>query len=87
MFINSFVGYDGGAMVATPALLSPIIRTLFRLWCHENTRTYGDRLMNHDQRYWFSAALHDVVMEHFCQGVEDIHPPKDRQPEPLFPSE
>jgi len=78
------MGYVGDSLVATPALLSPIIRSLFRLWCHENTRTYCDRLINDDQRYWFSSALHDVVMEHFCQGVEDVYPTKANQP--LFPS-
>lgn len=80
--------YEGDPSIATPALLSPIIRSLFRLWCHENTRTYCDRLLNDSQRYWFSSVLHDLVMEHFCQGVEDLIPAPHKQPErnSLFPS-
>lgn len=50
----------------TPAALSPMIRSLLRLWCHESTRTYSDRLFSEEQRLWFSSLLHETVEEFFC---------------------
>lgn len=51
----------------TPATLSPMIRSILRLWCHESCRTYSDRLFTEEQRYWFSSLLHDSVEEFFCR--------------------
>ena len=51
----------------TPAALSPMIRSILRLWCHESSRTYSDRLFTEEQRYWFSSLLHDSVEEFFCR--------------------
>lgn len=51
----------------TPAALSPMIRSILRLWCHESSRTYSDRLFIEEQRYWFSSLLHDSVEEFFCR--------------------
>lgn len=51
----------------TPATLSPMIRSLLRLWCHESTRTYSDRLLTKEQRFWFSSLLHELVEEFFCK--------------------
>lgn len=51
----------------TPAALSPMIRSILRLWCHESCRTYSDRLFTEEQRYWFSSLLHDSVEEFFCR--------------------
>ena len=50
----------------TPAALSPMIRSILRLWCHESSRTYSDRLFTEEQRYWYSSLLHDSVEEFFC---------------------
>ena len=55
----------------TPAALSPMIRSILRLWCHESCRTYSDRLFTEEQRYWFSSLLHDSVEEFFCRDKSE----------------
>ena len=57
----------------TPAALSPMIRSLLRLWCHESSRTYSDRLFTEEQRYWFSSLLHETVEECFCRDNTEIN--------------
>lgn len=57
---------------STPAVLSPMIRSLLRLWCHESTRTYGDRLLTEEQRHWFSSLLHKTVEEFFCRDNSNM---------------
>ena len=49
-----------------------MIRSLLRLWCHESTRTYSDRLLTEEQRYWFSSLLHETVEEFFCRESPDL---------------
>ena len=51
-----------------PAAISPLIRSLVRLWCHENTRVIGDRLLTEEQRFWFASVLHEQVEEYFCKN-------------------
>ena len=63
---------ESGMSAKTPAALSPMIRSLLRLWCHESTRTYSDRLLTEDQRYWFSSLLHETVEEIFCKTASDL---------------
>ena len=50
-----------------------MIRSLLRLWCHESTRTYSDRLLTEEQRYWFSSLLHETVEEFFCRESSDLN--------------
>ena len=57
----------------TPAVLSPMIRSLLRLWCHESTRTYSDRLLTEQQRHWFSSLLHETVEEFFCRDNSEVN--------------
>ncbi|XP_028405416.1 dynein heavy chain domain-containing protein 1-like isoform X2 [Dendronephthya gigantea] len=54
----------------TPALTTPLIRVILRLWCHECTRVFSDRLIGEDQ-LWFSTTLRIVALQHFCEGSED----------------
>ena len=63
---------ETGLSAKTPAALSPMIRSLLRLWCHESTRTYSDRLFTEDQRYWFSSVLHESVEEFFCRDNSEL---------------
>ena len=65
--------------VKNPAVISPLIRSLVRLWCHENTRAYGDRLLTEEQRFWFASTLHEQVEEYFCK---DKFGRDDKTPEP-----
>ena len=55
----------------TPALTTPLIRVILRLWCHECTRVFSDRLIGEDG-LWFSSALHNVALEHFCKTSPDL---------------
>ena len=57
--------------VNTPAAMSPMIRSLLRLWCHETTRTYSDRLFSQEQRLWFSSLLRETVEEFFCSDSSE----------------
>ena len=57
----------------TPAVLSPMIRSLLRLWCHESMRTYSDRLLTEQQRHWFSSLLHETVEEFFCRDNSEVN--------------
>jgi hypothetical protein len=54
----------------TPALATPLIRVILRLWCHECTRVFSDRLIGED-KLWFSSTLHSVALEHFCETSLD----------------
>ena len=38
---------------------------LVRLWAHENLRIYSDRLINDEDRAWFSDKLQDLVPKYF----------------------
>ena len=57
----------------TSAVLSPMTRSLLRLWCHESTRTYSDRLLTEQQRHWFSSLLHETVEEFFCRDISEVN--------------
>ncbi|XP_038044677.1 dynein heavy chain domain-containing protein 1-like [Patiria miniata] len=59
-------GGDGQATNAAP----PMMRTVVRLWCHEATRTYCDRIASKDDESWFSKLLEQIVERRFCTGEE-----------------
>lgn len=45
---------------------------LFLLWYHENTRVFSDRLINQDDRNWFSKLLNDTLKEQFDYDITDL---------------
>lgn len=47
---------------------------LVRLWCHENTRVFDDRLTNHEDHLWFRQLLKKIVRENFQMKWEDVVP-------------
>ena len=56
------------------------LRMLCRLWCHENTRVYADRLGDSRDRMWFLRLLETCIKCCFC-GVDLQAPPTSpRQP-------
>ena len=63
---------ETGLSAKTPAALSPMIRSVLRLWCHESSRTYSDRLFTEEQRYWFSSLLHETVEEFFFKANSEL---------------
>lgn len=63
---------ESAVSAKTPAALSPMIRSLLRLWCHESTRTFSDRLFTEDQRHWFSSLIHETVEEFFCRDNSEL---------------
>ena len=44
----------------------PTLHRLVRLWCHENTRVYADRISDKKQRMWFMKLLETCVKYSFC---------------------
>ncbi|XP_071803571.1 dynein heavy chain domain-containing protein 1-like isoform X3 [Asterias amurensis] len=59
-------GGDSQGVVTAP----PMMRTVVRLWCHEATRTYCDRIVSKEDESWFSKQLEDIVEKCFCTGEE-----------------
>eukprot|EP00795_Rhopilema_esculentum_P014239 gene14239-5264_t len=53
-----------------PASVSPLIRTIIRLWCHEVCRSFQDRMVENKDQVTFSAILNNTVMENFCGNIE-----------------
>ena len=53
-----------GVCSSTPKAISEFI-TMVRLWCHENLRVFGDRLINQDDLNILTDALKERVKEDF----------------------
>ncbi|XP_067931166.1 dynein axonemal heavy chain 6-like [Watersipora subatra] len=49
----------------------PMMPVLVRLWCHEVSRTFADRLLSDDDDLWFRRTLRDLVEKHFCTASPD----------------
>ena len=49
--------------------VSVALRSLFRLWCHENSRVYIDRLTNSKDKIWFIKLLDTCLKYCYC-GAE-----------------
>jgi dynein heavy chain len=43
---------------------------IFRLFCHETSRVFHDRLIDHDDKSYFNSMMLDVAGKHFRQEVE-----------------
>ncbi|XP_077979356.1 dynein heavy chain domain-containing protein 1-like [Glandiceps talaboti] len=69
---NSLGSSSEGKAVATAMVTPPMMRVVIRLWCHEVTRTYYDRLLTDEDQGWFTRQLHDVVEKHFCTGRDGL---------------
>ena len=63
---------DEGEMVST-------LRMLIRLWCHESTRVFLDRIVDSKERMWFLKLLETCVKYCFC-GVTFQGSKVDSQP-------
>ncbi|EDV26240.1 uncharacterized protein TRIADDRAFT_54030 [Trichoplax adhaerens] len=44
----------------------PVIRTTIRLWCHEVSREFSDRLTNENDQHLYEEELRQIVIKHFC---------------------
>ena len=48
------------------------VRALVRLWCHESTRVYADRMVDDRDRGWLQTLLESCVRHCFCaNGPQD----------------
>ncbi|PIK44246.1 putative dynein heavy chain domain-containing protein 1 [Apostichopus japonicus] len=65
--------YRGSLQLTTMA--PPMMRSVIRLWCHEVTRTYTDRITSVSDMDWFSAMLEDTVEQYFCVAEGPNLPP------------
>lgn len=43
-----------------------------RLWIHEISRVFGDRLVNEPDRMWLLGQLRDLTKTNFAQGFDDV---------------
>lgn len=43
-----------------------------RLWAHETTRIFGDRLINNDDRMWMLNAVKDITRAPFGQSFDTV---------------
>ena len=48
------------------AQLISTMRTVIRLWCHETTRVYLDRVVDSKDRIWFTKLLEMCIKYCFC---------------------
>ncbi|KAJ8024414.1 hypothetical protein HOLleu_34317 [Holothuria leucospilota] len=69
---QSQVSYRGSQQLMVAPLM---MRNVVRLWCHEVTRTYSDRIISEADKDWFSETLEETVKHHFCTGEEPKFPP------------
>lgn len=51
-----------------------IVRVMVRLWCHESTRVYADRMTEDGDRSWFQTLLEGCVRHCFCGAQEPSAP-------------
>ena len=45
---------------------------LLRLWYHENSRVFQDRLVNDEDRTWFTALIKDKMNKDFKVSFDDV---------------
>ncbi|KAL2745195.1 dynein axonemal heavy chain 1-like [Vespula maculifrons] len=60
-----------GILMADPTKVNTY-EHLFLLWYHENTRVFSDRLINQDDRDWFSNLLTDTLKKQFDYDITDL---------------
>nr|XP_018667303.2 dynein heavy chain domain-containing protein 1-like [Ciona intestinalis] len=48
-----------------------MMRTIVRLWLHECSRVFYDRLIDDHDRHWMTRSLFDVMKKHFCTGKDE----------------
>ncbi|KAG5177491.1 dynein heavy chain and region D6 of dynein motor-domain-containing protein [Tribonema minus] len=62
--------FQGLLMSSAKAL--PSAKHLLRLWVHESTRVFGDRLVCAPDREWFEEQLRSVVTAHFRVSFQEV---------------
>ena len=45
---------------------------LLRLWYHESHRVFADRLVNEEDRTWFSSLLQEQMLSKFNAKFEEV---------------
>ena len=45
---------------------------LLKLWFHENSRVFRDRLINDEDRNWFSNLLKEKIKTNFSLDFKDV---------------
>ena len=67
--------FQGVMSVDPDSLKDPV--DLVRLWCHEASRVFCDRLIDMKDIGWFQNVLSTQIVEQFKMSVEEIFPPTD----------
>jgi dynein heavy chain 1 len=65
--LHSALCINGASHDDVPATVDGLVR----LWLHEGLRLFQDRLVEADERRWLDAAMDQVAMQHFGQGLTD----------------
>eukprot|EP00924_Labyrinthula_sp_SR-Ha-C_P001265 maker-scaffold_7-snap-gene-19.73-mRNA-1 protein AED:0.01 eAED:0.01 QI:0/0/0/1/1/1/2/0/4142 len=62
--------FQGILLCSKRALTSESL--LIRIWCHEVTRVFGDRLINDDDRNWFDSRILEEIGRTMKLGVAEL---------------
>ncbi|KAL8008233.1 putative dynein heavy chain region D6 P-loop domain, dynein heavy chain, domain-2 [Plasmopara halstedii] len=46
--------------------------SLVKVWVHESLRVIGDRLIDEDDREWFSTTQKNIVLKHFATNFDQV---------------
>jgi len=65
--------FQGVMSVDAESLKEPV--DLVRLWTHESTRVFCDRLIDLKDSEWFEALMGSQIVEHFKMPVDEVFPP------------
>ena len=61
-----------GIMIADPKKIGDDTNVMIRLWAHENTRIYRDRLTDAHDRDWFDVLIKDMVDQYFKKNWDTL---------------
>ena len=76
LIVMVFHCYSVGMLMADCAKMEDV-NQLLRLWHHENCRVFRDRLVNDEDREWFSGYLEEKITKDFGCKIDEVNP---RQP-------
>ena len=74
---NNLITLSASGMLMADSSKIEDLSQLLRLWHHENCRVFQDRLVNNQDREWFSGYLEEKITKDFGCKMDEVNP---RQP-------